>query len=101
MFIASIPFIRNIIEYKEGASHPDYMLLTSLLHIKESPKSVNICISDIQELFKKYICDVSLEFDNSKKAIDLIYSTADEVFLDVEPEEINLEIKYVYPLLLD
>lgn len=32
--IASIPFMRNLIEYTKGDSDPDYLLLTSLVHFK-------------------------------------------------------------------
>jgi hypothetical protein len=38
--IASIPFVRNILEYTVGETDPDYLKLTSLLHWKEDTRSI-------------------------------------------------------------
>ncbi|WP_347123305.1 hypothetical protein [Microbacterium sp. SY138] len=38
--IASIPFVRNILEYTKGTDDPDYMKLTSLLHWKQDSRSI-------------------------------------------------------------
>jgi hypothetical protein len=38
--IASIPFIRNIIEYTKGEDDPDFVKLTSLLHWKSDTASI-------------------------------------------------------------
>lgn len=35
MRLASIPFARNLIEYTRGPNHPDYSLLTDMLHVRE------------------------------------------------------------------
>jgi len=38
--IASIPFMRNLIEYTKGDTDPDYLRLTSLLHSKADTASI-------------------------------------------------------------
>jgi len=38
--IASIPFMRNLIEYTKGEDDPDYLRLTSLLHCKADTASI-------------------------------------------------------------
>jgi hypothetical protein len=38
--IASIPFLRNLIEFSKGESEPDYLKLTSLLHMKSDTQSI-------------------------------------------------------------
>ena len=38
--IASIPFLRNLIEYTKGTEDPDYLTLTSLLHWKSDSASI-------------------------------------------------------------
>jgi hypothetical protein len=38
--IASIPFMRNLIEYTKGEDDPDYLRLTSLLHCKADTTSI-------------------------------------------------------------
>jgi ABC-type Mn2+/Zn2+ transport system ATPase subunit len=38
--VASIPFVRNILEYTKGIDDPDYLKLTSLLHWKQDSRSI-------------------------------------------------------------
>jgi len=49
--IASIPFVRNIIEYTKGEEDEDYTTLTSLLHWKSD--SASITNEDLDKIFKK------------------------------------------------
>jgi hypothetical protein len=49
--VASIPFIRNMIEYTRGTSDPHYLILTSLLHWKE-PDTGTITIGDLDKAFQ-------------------------------------------------
>ncbi len=90
--IASIPFIRNLIEYTHGKKDADYLLLTSVLHYKKG--SENIDINTIKTAFKKCIPDIVFpEFSKNKKIIDLIYSVADDCLQ--ADEGVNLENKIV------
>jgi hypothetical protein len=47
--IASIPFMRNLIEYTKGKRDADYVLLTSLLHFKDETSSLTI--KDVDDVF--------------------------------------------------
>ncbi|WP_457745494.1 hypothetical protein [Sulfurimonas sp.] len=90
--IASIPFIRNIIEYTQSDKAENYLKLTSLLHLKEGSEDI-----DLKELKLIFITTIpSLNFpevDLDKKVVDLIFETAEECLST--PESINLENKIV------
>lgn len=49
--IASIPFLRNLVEYSEGDSDPRYKKLTSLLHWK--PDSAAITVGDLDAIYNE------------------------------------------------
>jgi len=90
--IASIPFVRNIIEYTKSDEDEDYLKLTSLLHIKED--SSNIKLNDLKNIFQNTIPTLNFpDNDLNKKVIDLILETADQCLS--APESINLENKIV------
>jgi hypothetical protein len=46
--VASIPFVRNLIEYTEDDANPEYILLTSVLHYKDDTK--NITLKQIKDI---------------------------------------------------
>lgn len=48
---ASIPFVRNILEYTKGDNNEDYITLTSLLHWK--PDSISITNADLDKIFSE------------------------------------------------
>lgn len=48
-FIACIPFVRNIIEYKEGEGSDNFKKLTSCLHLK--PDTAGIDFNEIKAIF--------------------------------------------------
>ncbi len=91
--IASIPFVRNIIEYTRGSSDPDYLLLTSILHIKSN--SLTITLNDFKTVFEACILNVAFPatIDTTKNIGDLIFETADECL--IANYGINLEHKIV------
>ncbi|URW80897.1 hypothetical protein [Xiashengella succiniciproducens] len=90
--IASIPFVRNIIEYTQSEENEDYLLLTSILHFKGNTN--DITLSNVKDIFEKYIQNIQFPSDNlENKVIDLIYETAEQC-LNAE-EGINLENKIV------
>ncbi|WP_321779323.1 hypothetical protein [Sulfurimonas sp.] len=94
MLIASIPFIRNLSEYCTGTNSNEYNKLTSLLHVKEDTKNLNI--TDLGVIYKNILIDKStLVLNNGNiKVIDLIYSLSDEIVIDTS-EIMELEIKIV------
>jgi len=73
--IASIPFIRNIIEYT-AENDDDYKLLTSVLHFKDD--TPNIKFDAVKKIFKNCIPNIKFPDISDKKVVDLIFETADE-----------------------
>lgn len=68
-FIASIPFVRNIIEMTSQIEDKDYLLLTSCLHYKKDTETITI--SEINNVFEKHINKKSLP-SNSKYMLELL-----------------------------
>lgn len=54
IMVASIPFVRNLIEYTEGDNNPEYLLLTSVLHYKTDTQTISL--KQIQDIFNSYWC---------------------------------------------
>jgi len=81
MMIASIPFVRNLIEYTDGIGSPDYLLLTCVLHYKETTRSITV--KTIQDVFNKYwFKDDELHFADGRESeliYDLIISEANKI----------------------
>ena len=95
MLIATIPFVRNIIEYKEGVKHDDYITLTSLLHIKQSPDSYSITLIQLENIFKQYLSNVDLKLGTraTDSVIGLIVTNADFITSSPHKETAEIEIK--------
>lgn len=74
-FIASIPFVRNIIEMTTENNDNDYLLLTSCLHYKKNTESITI--SQINDVFKNHINTNSNISDS--KYMDLLFNVADNI----------------------
>ena len=94
MLVASIPFIRNLIEFKEGHSD-NYNILNSLLHIKEN--SHLIVIKQILVPFSETLKDIDFKsYGSEVLVLDLIFKEAEEISGVSEPEDsINLENKII------
>lgn len=89
--VASISFVRNLIEYTQGRNS-DYEKLASLLHIK--PDSSSICKRDLQGIYKRVFPNLPLDLENKDKGmLELIYELADQCL--ISSEGINLEDKVV------
>ncbi len=74
--IACIPFVRNLIEFKEGQNN-DYKLLTHILHKKVQDgtikATVDITIADLQLPYQSALSGVAFTFaDTDKKLVDII-----------------------------
>jgi len=90
--IASISFVRNIIEYVDGDANADYLKLTSVLHWKADTE--NICVSDLQSIFTTAIRNITFpSLTLTDKVVDLIFNEADKCL--IAPDGINLENKIV------
>ncbi len=91
--VASIPFVRNILEYTKGTDDPDYMRLTSLLHWKHD--SLGITNGDLDRIFKERFPGNESQAWHaaSDPVVDLIYAQAD-CALQAD-EGVNFENKIV------
>jgi hypothetical protein len=92
--VASIPFVRNLIEYTEDDTNPEYILLTSVLHYKDDTK--NITLKQIQDIFNQYWCKkCNVNFADGREnelIYDLIMSEADKI---AGVEKIEIENKLI------
>ncbi len=74
--IASIPFIRNIIEFTKGDKDPDFTKLTSLLHWKSD--STNITEKELDAIFNSVFCTTGAGPNGTSLVIDVIQREAGE-----------------------
>ena len=91
--VASIPFVRNLIEYTEDDTNADYLLLTSVLHYKNDTQTISL--KHIQDIFNTYWCKNSnVSFANGRETeliYDMIMAEADKIS-DVEKLEIESKL---------
>nr|WP_231896034.1 hypothetical protein [Gordonia sp. LAM0048] len=91
--VASIPFVRNILEYTKGDDDADYLILTSLLHWKnETPTITN---AELDRIFiGTFVGQEGKAWDSSgTPVVDLLFVEADQAL--VAAEGINFENKIV------
>jgi hypothetical protein len=72
--IASIPFIRNLVEYTAGESDPKFLKLTSMLHCR--PDSGTITEADLDKIYNQ-VFSKKEKLSNGKPIIDLIHEQAE------------------------
>jgi len=72
--IASIPFIRNLVEYTRGDADADFIKLTSLLHWKSD--SGAITVGDLDAIYNTTFGAVGASTDPTKLVADLITEQA-------------------------
>lgn len=84
-FISCIPFVRNLIEYTIGTKNTNYLILTSLLHIKPTNTAENIketkehTTGEILTIFNNIFGTTATLPDTTKKVYDLAISIAEEI----------------------
>lgn len=91
--LASIPFIRNLIQYTKDTKDLDYKMLTSLLHIKEDTS----CIKEdyLFDVFEKVFNEkVNKNGYWSKSILELIFEEAELCYNETK-ESILLEDKMI------
>lgn len=72
--IASIPFLRNLVEFTKGESDPKFSKLTSLLHWKaDSPTITN---ADLNAIYNDICEPVGTSSNGSKLVVDIIKDEA-------------------------
>ncbi|MFX1521571.1 MAG: phage infection protein [Promethearchaeota archaeon] len=89
--VASIPFIRNLIEYQSGDQDSNYKKLTSLLHWRSDTAA--IIRSDLAAIYNSVFNASGISTNGSNPVVDLIKSEADECL--GTSNGINLENKIV------
>lgn len=91
--VASIPFVRNILEYTKGTDDGDYIVLTSLLHWKDD--SASITNAELDRIFTETFHGQGGKAWESPgdSVIDLLIQQADKAL--VADEGVNFENKIV------
>lgn len=93
VFISLISFVRNLIEYSESKTNPEYLTLTSCLHRKDESESLTA--SNIFDIYKNKLIklsDKTISFGD-ENLIQFILNTADEICFDPDIDEIKVENK--------
>ena len=89
--IASIAFLRNLVEFSRGDTEPTYLKLTSMLHW--GPDMAAMTVADLDAIFNSECHTPGASADPGRSIIELIDTTADEC-LKAAPG-LNLENKVV------
>ena len=89
--IASIPFMRNLIEYTGGYTDPQYIKLTCLLHWKRD--SASITQEELDSIYNTLFGGNGQSADGKKPVIDIIHEEAKACL--TASEGINFENKIV------
>ena len=89
--IASIAFLRNLVEFSRGDTEPTYLKLTSMLHW--GPDIAAMTVADLDAIFNSECHTPGASADPGRSIIELIDTTADEC-LKAAPG-LNLENKIV------
>lgn len=98
--IACIPFVRNLIEFKDGRDNECYKLLTHALHRKTLDGTIkataDIAITDLQVPFSSVLSSIAFTFtDTNKKIVDVIEEQIVEIKGAGNSDSIVLEDKIV------
>ncbi len=91
IFIASIPFVRNLIEYIKGKDDLDYLALTNLLHNKPTTKEYTV--SSLGVIYNKF-WNGKIYSNPDHKIFDIIIHNAETINRELE-DKIQLENKIV------
>lgn len=92
--LAAIPFVRNLVEFKEGHGSNDFKTLTSLLHQK--PDTSTITIAQLKVIFNSTInCRGLDSYLDEEKIYDLLQQELIHLEAVTIPIGINLEEKII------
>jgi hypothetical protein len=90
--VASIPFIRNMIEYTRGTTDPEYIKLSCLLHWKE-PDTGKITIGELDKAFQSVFGGTEKSPDAGKPVAQVMADTVADCLK--APHGFNFENKIV------
>ncbi len=88
--IASIAFVRNLIQYTKGYEHEDYKTLTSLLHMK--PDTENILISDLQRIYNETLNRAFVLSNPTEKVYEVIFNLLGDCMASTEVVKLENKI---------
>lgn len=92
--IASIPFLRNLIEYTKGSNDPEFRVLTALLHWKA--ESDTITQTKLDAIYNNMFGSQGRSEDGQATVMDIITSAADACMTENEvTDSIRIENKIV------
>lgn len=94
MLVSMIPFVRNLIEYKEGTNGNDYFKLTAMLHVKQ-PETGQLTVNELHSVVQSVVTVSPLGdgFQGDEPILSFIYRVADQIALDEEADDVALENK--------
>lgn len=93
VFVSIIPLVRNLIEYIEGQSSPNYNQLTSCLHLKANTSTIK-CADILNLIHTSFPTTANQAITFGAKPIkDFIFETADAIEQESPLDEILLENK--------
>jgi hypothetical protein len=89
--IASIPFLRNLVEFSRGDSEPEYVKLTSLLHLKADTQTITE--GDLDAIYARVCGTAGTAPNPTALVIDSIFAEAQNCL--GAPQGANFENKIV------
>ncbi len=93
IFVSLIAFVRNLIEYSESDSCPEYLSLTSCLHLK--PESESLTTNDIFSIYTNRLIKLHGKTNPfpDKDIVSFIKETAESICNESTIDEVLLENK--------
>lgn len=94
MLVSMIPFVRNLIEYKDGTGGDDYLKLTAMLHVK-NPDTHQITVDELHTVIQGTVTVNPLGegIEPDQPILSFIYSVADQITSCDPMDEVSLENK--------
>jgi hypothetical protein len=89
--VASIPFLRNPIEFTIGEADPDFLTLTSMIHWKED--TARLTVGELDSIYNRLCQPTGTSADQSVRIIELIEQAANSCLN--APAGLNFENKIV------
>lgn len=94
LLIASIPFVRNMVEYIEEENSPNYLKLTGILHVKGS--SIDITVKKLEEIYNEvWKVPKNFKAENKERTVLEIIDEEAEKICKMTIRQMNLENKIV------
>ena len=89
--VASIPFLRNLIEFTRGPEEPGFALLTSMLHWKADTPSLTV--AQLDKVYQEICGGTGASHDPSRLLVDVI--DAEAAACATQPSSMGLSHKVV------